>query len=197
MIQTSPLVQAMAAALASTRRSASTSYPRVPINLSSRLPTALGLAEGPQKDFLLGQKARFHSCWTSPSYLPRSTAGGTARESHHRALLSLCLRRTMVLQGGDRSGHRGQETPTQTPKAGREAAARDQGQKKPRAAPNPKSAMEQNTQFPHSQLLCPLRAPSQGRCPMSCRSPTSSTEPLSPAWACRQELPHLVLYEKA
>lgn len=65
----------------------------------------------PQKDFLLGQKAGIHSCWASPSYLPHSTAGGTARESHHRAPPSVCPRRTMVLQGGDSTSGTGDSHP--------------------------------------------------------------------------------------
>lgn len=90
MIQTFPLVWGRVAALASTHRSASTSYPGVPINLSSSLPWLRAWPRTPKRDFLLRQKARIHSCWTSPSYLPRSPAGGTSRESHHCTLPS-CL----------------------------------------------------------------------------------------------------------
>lgn len=177
MIQTSPLVWGMAAALASTHTSASTSYPGVPIDLSSSLPTALCLAKEPPKGLSFGAKGKtsFLLDLTSLPPTQHSRRNRPGEPPPHAS--------PRLPTAYDGFAGRGQETPTQTPKAGREAAAGDQGQKKPWAALNPWS------KTPNSQLLCPLRAPSRGRCPMSCWSPTSSTKRLSPAWTCRQELP--------
>lgn len=146
------------AALASTPRSPSSSYPRVPIDLSSSLPAALGLAEEPPKGLSFGAKSK-NSFLLDLTFLPPThTAGGTAPgEPPPHASLRLCREGTGH-RGQDTqdrtpgTGHGGQKTPTQTPKAGREAATGDQGQKKTLAVLNPKPATEQNTQFPDSLL---------------------------------------------
>lgn len=168
-IQTSPLVRGTAAALASAPRSASSSYPRVPIDLSSSLPVALGLAEEPPKGLSFGAKSK-NSFLLDLTFLPP-----TQHSRRNRPGRATTARLPPSLQGGDRTvgtggpgedtqertlgtGHWGQEAPTQTPKAGREAATGDQGQKKTWAVLNPKSATEQNTQFPNS-------LPSQGAIP--------------------------------
>lgn len=90
MIQTSLLAQGMVAELASTHKSASTSHPGVPSDLSC-LSIALCLAkELPKGLSFWGQKTKIPSCWTSPFYLPHSRARGATWESHCHVLPSIC-----------------------------------------------------------------------------------------------------------
>lgn len=154
MIQTSLLAQGTVAAVASTHRSASTSYPGVPPQPFQQPARNFVLGQGtPKRSFFWGKK---HEFVPVGPHLPTSHAAQQeeppGRATTVRFPLSARGIRWFCREG---TGRWGQETPTQTPKAGREAAAGDQGQKKPQAALNPKAAGEQNTQFPTSP-------PSQG-----------------------------------
>lgn len=90
MIQTSLLAQGMVAAVASTHRSASTSYPGVPLNLSSSLPTTLFLAEEPLKGVSFGAKSK-NLFLLDLTFLPPTQHSRRNRLGEPPPCASLCL----------------------------------------------------------------------------------------------------------